>query len=58
MVLNGKEGLECEVRVEGMQLEHVSEFSDMWCVSDESGADNVVSKEGFEGEEGCRISQS
>ena len=26
MVLNGKEGLECEVYVDGICLEHVSEF--------------------------------
>ena len=26
MVLNRKEGLECEIRVDGMQLEHMSEF--------------------------------
>ena len=26
MVLNGEEGLECEVHVDGIHLEHVSEF--------------------------------
>ena len=26
MVLNGEEGLECEVRVDGIRLEHVLEF--------------------------------
>ena len=26
MVLNGEEGLECEVHVDGVRLEHVSEF--------------------------------
>ena len=26
MVLNGEGGLECEIRVDGMRLEHVSEF--------------------------------
>ena len=26
IVLNGEEGLECEIRVDGMQLEHMSEF--------------------------------
>ena len=26
MVLHGEEGLECEVKVDGVQLEHVSEF--------------------------------
>ena len=26
IVLNGEEGLECEVHVDGIRLEHVSEF--------------------------------
>ena len=26
MVMNGEEGLECEVLVDGVRLEHVSEF--------------------------------
>ena len=26
MVLNGEEGLECEVHIDGIRLEHVSEF--------------------------------
>ena len=26
MILNGEEGLECEVHVDGIRLEHVSEF--------------------------------
>ena len=29
MVLNGEEGLECEVYVDGIRLEHVSEFKYM-----------------------------
>ena len=35
MVLTGKEGLECEVCVDGMQLEHVSELKYFGCVLDE-----------------------
>ena len=36
MVVGGKEGLECEVCVDGMQLEHVSEFKYLGCVLDET----------------------
>ena len=32
MVLNGEEGLECEVHVDGIRLEHVSEFKYLGCV--------------------------
>ena len=31
MVLNGEEGLECEVSVDEIQLEHVSEFKYLGC---------------------------
>ena len=31
MVLNGEEGLECEVHVDGIRLEHVSEFKYLVC---------------------------
>ena len=31
----GKEGLECEVRVDGIYLEHVLEFKYLECVLDE-----------------------
>ena len=34
MVLNEEEGLECEVHVDGIRLEHV-----LGCVLDESGTD-------------------
>ena len=37
MVLNEEEGLECEVYVDGISLEHVSEFVYLRCVADESG---------------------
>ena len=39
MVLNGKERLECEVHVDGIRLNHVSEFKYLGCVLDESGTD-------------------
>ena len=37
IVLNGEEGLECEVYIDGIHLEHVSEFKYLVCVLDESG---------------------
>ena len=40
-VLNGKEGLECEVHVDGIRLEHVSEFKYLGCVLDKSGTDEA-----------------
>ena len=41
MVLNGKEGLVCEVHVDGIHLEYASEFKYLWCVLDESGTDGA-----------------
>ena len=41
MVLNEAEGLECEVRVDGIRLEHVLEFKYFGCVLDESGTDRA-----------------
>ena len=41
MVMNGEEGLECEVRVDGVRLEHASEFKYLGCVLDESGTDEA-----------------
>ena len=32
MILNGEEGLECEIHVDGVRLEHVSEFKYLGCV--------------------------
>ena len=32
MVLNGEEGLECEVHVDGICLGHISEFKYLECV--------------------------
>ena len=37
MVLNGKEGLERDVHVDGIRLEHVSELKYLGCVLDVSG---------------------
>ena len=42
MVLNGEEGLECEVNVDGIRMEHVFEFKYLGLVSDESGTDGAV----------------
>ena len=39
MVRNGGEGLECEVHVDGIHLEHDSELKYLGCVLDESGRD-------------------
>ena len=41
MVLNGEEGLECEVNVDGVRLEHVLEFKNLGCVLDESRTDGA-----------------
>ena len=41
MVQIGEEGLECEILVDGMRLEHVSKFKYLGCALDESGTDEV-----------------
>ena len=41
MVLNGEEGLECEVHIDRIRLEHVSEFKYLGCVLNESGTDGA-----------------
>ena len=41
MVLGGEEGLECEVCVDRIRLEHVSEFTYLGCVLDDSGTDET-----------------
>ena len=41
MVLVGEEGLECEVCVDGIRLEHISEFKYLGCVFKKSGADEA-----------------
>ena len=39
MIMNGEEGLECEVHVDGVRLEHVSELKYLGCVLVEAGTD-------------------
>ena len=39
--MNGEEGLECEVHVDRIRLEHVSEFKYLGCVLDEAGTDGA-----------------
>ena len=41
LVLNGEEGLECEVHVDGIHLEHVSKFKYLGYVLDESGTEGT-----------------
>ena len=41
MVLNGEDGLECEVHEDGIRLEHVPKFKYFECVLSESGTDGV-----------------
>ena len=55
MVPNGEEGLECEVHVDGIRLEHASEFKYLGCVLDELGT--YRAEEGGEWEESCRCHQ-
>ena len=40
-MLNVEEGLECEVSVDGVRLEHVSEFEYLGYVLDESSTDGA-----------------
>ena len=41
MVLNGEEGLECGICLDGIHLEHVSEFKNLGGVLGESGTDGA-----------------
>ena len=41
MLMNGKEGLEYEVHIDGIRLEHVFEFKYFGCVLDEAGTDGT-----------------
>ena len=41
MILNGEKGLECEVQVDGIRLEHVSEFKYFGSILDQSGTDEA-----------------
>ena len=40
-VLNREEGLECEVHVDRIHLDHVSEFKYLGCVLDKSGTNGA-----------------
>ena len=40
-VMNGEEGLECEVHTDGVCLEHVYELKYLGCVLDEAGTDGA-----------------
>ena len=46
MVMNGEEGLECEVHIDGVCLEHVPELKYLGYVLDKAGRDgqNVVGR--------------
>ena len=55
MVLNGEEGLECEVYVGGTRLEHVSEFKYSKCVLNESGTDETECSRKVARGEGSRM---
>ena len=41
IVLNGVEGLKCEVHIDGMHLEYVSTFKWLDCILDESGTNEA-----------------
>ena len=41
ILLKGEEGLDCEIHVDGIHLEHISEFKYLGCVLDESGTDGA-----------------
>ena len=57
MVLNREEGLECGISIDGMDLEHVSEFKYLPYVLDESGTDEAECrrKSARERRVGCAI---
>ena len=41
MVMNGEEGLECEIHIDGICLKHVSEFKYLGCILEESGTEGA-----------------
>ena len=53
-VLNGEEGLECEVCIYGIRLELASEFKYFVCVFDESGTDCAVCSRKVVSGKSCR----
>ena len=55
MVQIGEAGLECEVYIDGIRLEHVSEIKYFGCVLDESGTDGEeYGRKVGSGSKGCR----
>ena len=50
--MNEEKGLEHEVHVDGISLEHVSEFKYLGCVLDKAGRDGAECSGKWE--EGCR----
>ena len=44
MVMNGEEGLECEVYVAGVCIEHILEFKYLGCGLDEAGTNGAGSR--------------
>ena len=49
MALSGQKGLECELCVDGIHLEHVSEFKYLGCALDKSGIDEAGCRGKFSG---------
>ena len=43
IVMNEEEGLECEVHIDGVHLEYISEFQYLGCILDEVGIDGAES---------------
>ena len=41
MIMNGKEGLVCEVHIDGIRLEHISEFKYLGCVLGDAATDGA-----------------
>ena len=57
--MNGEERLECEVQVDGVRLEDVSEFKYLGCFLDKSGADEAeCSREVESGRRGAGTNES
>ena len=55
MVLNGKEGQECEIHEDGVRLENVSEFKYLGCVLDEAGTDRAECSRKVQLERGLQV---
>ena len=55
MVMNGEEGLECEAHVDGMRLDHVTEFKYLVCVLAISGTDEAECRRKVTRGEGLQV---